>query len=157
MNIAERKHVLFRIIASIGLLLSVAVVIFGMIMIVGSTSQDKTLAMFACGLAGAFTLLEMVVILKGWKKDISLYKIAFNDNGHVNNVFAIAVGVATALGLALSITSFTLFIINKAEPFTTSCLVILSIGFFLLINCLIYYIFIIMFRKRELKIEDFAK
>lgn len=157
MNLAERRNLKFRLIASGLLLLSIGLIIYCLITIAMGNGEDKLLSIIACGLAVIFAFAEFVIIIKGWKKEVSLYRIAFNDNGVINNVSLIAIIIGTLLGSSLSVVSLVLLIIKGVEPFITSCLVILSIGMFLLINCLIYYIFLIMYRKRQFKLEDYAK
>lgn len=157
MNFVEKKYVKFRVLASSLLLFTTSLTIYFLYRVILGNSTEKALSVVACIMAILFSVLEVIVILMGKKKALALEKIAFNENGKINNVFIIAVSVGSIIGLTLTILCSVLLVTKNEEPYITSSLVILSISLFLLINCLIYYLFIILFKKRELKIEDFAK
>lgn len=139
------------------ILLSFGVMIFSMICIILSNSDTKVLSIVALCLTMCFLLLEVIITIKGWKKEPSLYKIAYNPNGVMNNVPLIAVIVGTLLGIGLLILSLVLYFTKNGEPYLTASLVILSITTYLLVNCIDYYIFVIMYKNRPLKLKDLIK
>lgn len=157
MNIEERKNVIFRLIACFLLLLPLAIIIFGLIHIFNVFADGYILSIIAFMLTAGFLLMEFVLVLRGWKKENSLYKIAFNENQNINNVPLIAVGVGTFFGVGLLTLSITVFLIRNAEPFKTSMIVVMSIGAYLLINCIIYFIYVWMFKKRPINLKNFIK
>ena len=157
MNFEEKKNVIFRLIASFLLLIPLFIIINGLIHLFKTLAEGYIISIIAFMLTGAFLLLELVVILKGWKKENSLAKIAFNENQNINNVSLIAVLVGTVLGIGLTALSISVYFIRNTEPFKTSMLVVLSISSYLLINCIIYFIYILIFKKRPLNLRNFIK
>ena len=157
MNFEEKKNVIFRLIASFLLLVPLTIIILGLIHLFKTLAEGYILSIIAFMLTAAFLMLEMVVILMGWKKENSLAKIAFNENQNINNVSLIAVIVGTVLGVGLTALSISVYFIRNAEPFKTSMLVVLSISSYLLINCIIYFIYILIFKKRPLNLKNFIK
>ena len=157
MNFEEKKNVIFRLIASFLLLVPLTIIILGLIHLFKTLAEGYILSIIAFMLTAAFLMLEMVVILMGWKKENSLAKIAFNENQNINNVSLIAVIVGTVLGVGLTALSISVYFIRNAEPFKTSMVVVLSISSYLLINCIIYFIYILIFKKRPLNLKNFIK
>ena len=157
MNFEEKKNVIFRLIACFLLLIPFTLMILGLIHVLKTLAEGYIISIIALMLSMAFLVLEFVVILKGWKKESALYKIAFNENDHINNVPLIAVGLGTALGIGLLALSISVYFLRNSKPFKSSMLVVLSIATFLLVNCVIYYIYLIMFKKRPLNLRNFIK
>ena len=157
MNFEEKKNVIFRLIACFLLLIPLSIIILGLIHVFKVLAEGYIISIIALMLAAAFLLLEFVVILKGWNKENSLYKIAFNENQNINNVPLVAVIVGTVFGFGLLVLSISVYFIRNAEPFKTSMLVVLSIASYLLVNCIVYFIYIIMFKKRPLNLRNFIK
>ena len=157
MNFEEKKNVIFRLVASILLLLPLGMIIYGLIHLFSTLAEGYIISIIAFMLTGAFLLLEMVVILKGWKKENALYKIAFNENQNINNVPLVAVIVGTIVGIGLTLLSILVYFKRGVEPIKTSMLVVLSIALYLLINCIIYFIYIFIFKKRPLNLKNFIK
>lgn len=157
MNFEEKKNVIFRLIASFLLLIPLTFIVLGLIHVFQVLAEGYIISIIAFMLTGAFLLLEIVVILKGWKKENSLYKIAFNENQNINNVPLVAVIVGSVFGTGLLALSISVYFLRNSEPFKTSMIVVLSIASYLLINCIIYFIYIFMFKKRPLDLRKFIK
>lgn len=157
MNFEERKNVLFRLIACFLLLIPLAIMIIGLVHTFKTLADGYILSIIALMLSIGFLALEFVVMIRGWKKESSLYKIAFNENQHVNNVPLVAVIVGTIFGVGLVTLAITVFFTKNEEPSRTSMLVVLSIATYLLVNCIIYFIYVVMFRKRPLDLKKFIK
>ena len=157
MNFEEKKNVVFRLVACFLLLATLSIIILGLIHVFQVLADGYIISIIALMLTAAFLILEFVVILKGWKKENSLYKIAFNENQNINNVPLIAVIVGTVFGVGLLALSISVYFIRNTEPFKTSMLVVLSIASYLLINCIIYFIYVIVFKKRPLNLRNFIK
>lgn len=157
MKVENNRNLYFRIVASLLILLSVGLFVFSIVYIFLLTSEDIILPSVGLTLAGAFSIFEVVMILKGWKKENNLYKIAFNDNGNINNVPLVAVGLATAFGIGLSTLSLIVFFTREEPTIKVAMLVVMSISVYLLLNCIVYFIFLFWYRKKEFKIEDLIK
>ena len=157
MNFEEKKNVIFRLVACFLLLAPLSIIVLGLIHVFQVLADGYIISIIALMLTASFLMLEFVVILKGWKKENSLYKIAFNENQNINNVPLVAVIVGTVFGVGLLALSISVYFIRNTEPFKTSMLVVLSIASYLLVNCIIYFIYVIMFKKRPLNLRNFIK
>ena len=157
MNFEEKKNVAFRLIAGFLLLIPLGLIIFGLIHLFQTLADGYVISIIAFMTTAAFLLLELVVILKGWKKENSLSKIAFNENQNINNVPLVAVIVGTIVGVGLTALAISVYFVRDSEPFKTSMLVVLSISVYLLMNCIIYFIYIFIFKKRPLNLRNFIK
>lgn len=157
MNFQERKNITFRLVATFLLLLSLGVTAFSLSQIIIMKPDEVILMLVAIAVAALFAILEIFVILRGWRKDSNLYKIAFNENKHINNVPLIAVIVGSAFGLGLLALAISVYLIRDTAIIKSSMLVVLSISVYLLVNCLIYYYYIFFFRNKPINLKDFIK
>ena len=157
MNFEEKKNVIYRLIACFLLLIPLSIIVFGLVHLFKTLAEGYIISIIAFMLTGAFLLLEIVVILRGWKKENSLYKIAFNENQKINNVPLVAVIVGTLFGIGLTALAISVYFIRDTEPIKTSMIVVLSIASYLLVNCVIYFIYVFMFKKRPINLRNFIK
>ena len=158
MNIQERKNLTYRLIAALILLISGAMAAFSFVVVIKIETKQLFLDILTLSLVSLFLLVEEILVLKGGKKESHLYKIAFEDNGKVNGVPLIAVGIGALFGLGLVILGVCVYFIRYDEvTIRTSMLVILSVAVYLLTNCIIYILYLLMFRKREVRLEDLIK
>lgn len=157
MHIQEKRNLTYRIVSGILLFLTLGLDIFAIIHTTMTEYEDKPLTIVAIVATMAFCLFEIIVLLRGGKKDSNLYKIAFIENGDVNKFPMVVVIVGTVLGLGLIGLGLGAYFLREEENIKTSMLVIMSIATFLTVNCLIYFLYLIMFRKREFKLEDLLK
>ena len=157
MNFEEKKNVIFRLITGVLLVIPLVFVVLGLVHIFHTFSDGYIISIIALMLTAGFIFLELIVVLKGWKKESALYKIAFNENQKINNVPLIAVIVGTLFGVGLTALAITVYFVKAVEPHQTSMIVVLSISSYLLLNCIAYYIYIWMFKKRPIDLRKFIK
>ena len=157
MNFHERKNITYRLISGFLLLLSLGVSAFTLSQIIMLRPDENVLLLIAVAVVLLFALLEFVFILKGGKKDSYLYKIAFNDNGTINNVPLIAVIIGSGIGFGLLALGISVFIIRSEPMIKCSMLVVASISSYLLVNTLIYYIYMSIFKNRPFNVKDLIK
>lgn len=157
MNFQERKNLLYRFVAAFLLLVSLGVTCFSLCLIIILHSEEIVLMLVAIAVCAVFALLEAVFILKGGKKESVLAKIAFNENSHINNIPLIAVGVGTAFGLGLLALGVSVYLIRPDVMIKSSMLVVISIATYLLVNCIIYYFYLVLFKNRPLDLRDLIK
>ena len=158
MNISERKNLIYRLLASAILLISAGMIIYSFIVVFKVEHEQLLLDVITLSTAFFFLIVELFFILKGGKKESNLYKIGFNDNGKLNNVPLIAVIVGAVFGLGLIGLGVSVYFVRYEEvTIRTSMLIILSVAVYLLTNCLIYFLYILMFKKREVRLEDLIK
>ena len=158
MNIAERKNLTYRLLAASILLIGLGMIIYSLITVIKIETKQVFLDILTLVLTAFFLVFEEVFMLKGGKKESYLYKIGFNDNGKINSVPLIAVTVGIIFGLGLVSLGISVYFVRYDDiTIRTSMLVILSVAVYLVTNCIIYYLYILMFKKRELKLEDLIK
>ena len=158
MNIAERRNLTYRIIAALILLITAGMIVYAFITVLQVERNQLFLDILTLGITTFFLLFEDIFLLKGGKKESYLYKIGFNDNGKINSVPLIAVTIGIFFGLGLVSLGISVYFVRFDDvTIRTSMLIILSVAVYLVTNCLIYYLYILMFKKRELKLEDLIK
>ena len=157
MNAAERKIVSFRLISSFLILLNLGFAIFVMYYSIINISQNQTVNIVSCVFSSLLMIFEVIFILKGWKKESQMYKIAFNTNERINNVPLIAISVFFVFGLGLIILSTLLNVYKHFEPNISTSFSILNIAIYLVVNCLIYYLYCLMYKKREVNLRSLIK
>lgn len=157
MNAAERKIVSFRLISSFMILLNLGFAIFVMYYSITNISQNQTVNIVSCVFSSLLMIFEVIFILKGWKKESQMYKIAFNTNERINNVPLIAISVFFVFGLGLIILSTLLNVYKHFEPNISTSFSILNIAIYLVVNCLIYYLYCLMYKKREVNLRSLIK
>ena len=156
MNIEEKRNLLYRIVAAILLIMSLVLSSLGLYKIITYNPNELVIMMLANIVCAVFALLQIIFILKGGKKESNLYKIAFNENKHVNNVPLVAVIIGTIFGLGLSILGVIVFFVRRDVPtIKASMIAVISVGVYLLVNTLIYYFYLFLFRNREINLKDF--
>ena len=157
MNISERKIVLFRLISSIILLIPLGLAGLSCYLIFSANPEEMVLLIISLVAVSAFNIFEIILMLKGWKNESNLYKIAFNTNGSINNVPIFAVGAGTLFGVGLTSLGTIVYFVRDEITIKCSMLVVLTVGAYLLLNCIIYFIYLIIYKKRELDLRDLIK
>ena len=158
MNIQERKNLTYRLLAGLILLISAGMIAYAFVVVLQVERKQLFLDVLTLGITTFFLLFEEIFILKGGKKESYLYKIGFNDNGKLNSVPLIAIIVGNFFGLGLVSLGISVYFVRYDDvTIRTSMLIILSVAVYLVVNCLIYYLYVLMFRKREVRLEDLIK
>lgn len=158
MNFEERKNVFYRIIASLILLITAGIITFSFITVIKIEQKQLALDIITLSLTSLFLLLEIIAILSRGKKESILDKIAFEPNRLINHVPLIAVIIGNLFGLGLMLLGVSVYFKRFDEiTIRTSMLVIISVAVYLVTNCLIYFLYVLMFKKRETKLENFIK
>ena len=158
MNIRTRKIIYYRLVATLLLILSIGVSTFALAETIMSKPEKIVIDIIALGLTISFAIGQIILILRGKKKESHLLDIAFNSDNTVNKLALVIVLVGTAVGVGLDIlTLVVIFTRNPTVSVFCSMLIIMSIATYLLFNCITYIVFTILFRKKELTLEDYAK
>ena len=158
MNIRVRKIKLYRLSAALLLLASLGLTAFSLAKVILARPENIVLDLIALSLTAVFAIAQIIFILRGGKKESHLLDIAFNTDGTINKIFLVFVLVGTTLGVSLDILTIVVLLtrINTVTVFC-SMFIIMAIASYLLLNCFIYLIFVFLFKKRELTLEDYAK
>ena len=158
MNIQEKHNVLFRLISCSLILSDLGLMIYTLILIIQLQPEQMWLNIATVALAIIFIVFELILFIMGGKKDSFLYKIIFNENKHINNVPLIAAGVASAVGLGLIVLGTVVYFLRFNEVMhRINMLVIICVASYLVVNCLILFIYAIIFKDRPVKLEDLIK
>ena len=158
MNIRVRKIKLYRLSAALLLLASLGLTAFSLAKVILARPENIVLDLIALSLTAVFAIAQIIFILRGGKKESHLLDIAFNTDGTINKIFLIFVLVGVTLGISLDILTIVV-LLTRINTITVFCsmFIIMAIASYLLLNCFIYLIFVFLFKKRELTLEDYAK
>ena len=157
MNVLERRNLTYRILASLVILLNLGFVGFCMSYVAVTPTRDQTITLIGCVFAAVLMIGEIVLLLRGGKQEPLLYKVFFNPNGRLNNVPLVFISVFCVIGVGLLLLGTLLNVFRHFEPNITISLFVLLVAVYLISNCLIYYLFCIMFKKKEFKLEYLIK
>lgn len=153
------KNILFRLLTITSLLAILAVLILFLIKLFGLNS-DNVFLINIIGLIGVaiFLLIETAMLLVNIKKQIIFHALIFNEhNSTINWPAFIVANIGLGIGLTLSITGLVLYFTSNNLDIVTSAMVIVPIGLFLLFNCVMYDVYVLLFKQRKLKPEDLIK
>ena len=138
----------FRIVLLGLLLLTLGVPVLTILALMAYKPEDFVFSLIVVIITCLFVIFQMIMSLINIKKPLAIYRIGFTDRGFVNPIPLIAVIMGLIIGLGLSLLGIILFFI-KAEPIIKcNSLVILSIGLYLLVNCVFYIIFVLVFKNK---------
>ena len=157
MNVEQRKTILYRIVAAALLLICVGLTSLSIALVIKFKPEEMALTLVALVLTAGIIILQMIFILIGWKKESNLYKIAFIENRHVNNIPMIAVIIGAVLGAGLIALGISAYFMREELTIKCSMLVVLTIGGYLFNNCLIYLFYLWLFKNRPLDLKDLIK
>ena len=158
MNIRVRKIRLYRALACFLLTISLALTAFALSKIIMSAPEKMILDCIALSATAVFAIGQIVLIASGKDKESKLLDIAYNTDYTVNKVGLVMVVVGALLGAGLDIlTLVVLFTRINTVAVMCSMYIIMSIATYLLLNTIIYLLFTLIFRKKELTLEDYAK
>lgn len=157
MNSSERKVVTFRLISAFLLLLSLGFVGYVFSYVIMTDSSNKVVSIITCVVASLFMILEIIGVLYRWRKESYLYRIAFNNNETINNIPLIPIGIFFLFGTGLIIMGAVLNVTKDSEPFISTSLIVIAVGLYVVLNCFIYYLYVFMYKKREVNLKDLIK
>lgn len=157
MNSRERKVVTFRLISAFLILLSLGFVGYVFSYVIMTDSSNKVVSIITCVVASLFMILEIIGVLYRWRKESYLYRIAFNNNETINNIPLIPIGIFFLFGTGLIIMGAVLNVTKDSEPFISTSLIVIAVGLYVVLNCFIYYLYVFMYKKREVNLKDLIK
>ena len=138
----------FRLVLIGLLLMFYGVSAYAIFTIMSNTPEDYIFSLVVISVALLFATFELVMNLLHIKRSLSILKIGITGRGQINPIPMIA--IVASLVLALGVTTFGLVMYFVKNELVIKCnaLVITSIGFFLLINCVFYLIVILLAKKK---------
>ena len=148
MDKMSKFNLAFRLVLIGLLLLFYGMSAFSIFTIMSNTPEDYIFSLVVISVALLFATFELVMNLLHIKRSLSILKIGITERGQINPIPMIA--IAASLVLAIGVTTFGLVMYFVKNELVIKCnaLVITSIGFFLLINCVFYLIVILLAKKK---------
>ena len=148
MDKMSKFNLAFRLVLIGLLLLFYGVSAYAIFTIVSNTPEDYIFSLVVISVALLFATFELVMNLLHIKRSLSILKIGITERGQISPIPMIA--IVASLVLALGVTTFGLVMYFVKNELVIKCnaLVITSIGFFLLINCVFYLIVILLAKKK---------
>lgn len=147
----DKNNLVYRIVSSLMLLSSVALSLYLFIDAFSFNEDNKYLFNMICVMVAAvFVVLQIVIILISIGRDLNLGHIAFNRFKSINKPALIIVNVLLAIGVTIFVVGLVLYF-NPEQVSDTKgiCLLIISVGFLLIVETLLYNLYVIMFRPRK--------
>lgn len=138
----------FRIVLLGLLLMTLGVPVLTILVLMAYKPEDFVFSLIVVIITCLFIIFQMIMSLINIKKPLAIYRIGFTDRGLLNPIPLIAVIMGLIIGLGLSLLGIILFFIKVEPIIKCNSLVILSIGLYLLVNCVFYIIFVLVFKNK---------
>ena len=139
----------FRLVLVGLLLMSFAISSLAIITLVKYTPEDYIFSLVVVVITILFGLFELVMTLIHIKRPLAILKIGVTDRHQINPIPLIAVGIGLLIALGFTTFGTVMYFVKTELVIKCNALVILSIGFFLLINCVFYLIVILLAKKKN--------
>ena len=156
MNHEIRRIHIYRLISLVAIILAVFYAGFFYANIIGRNLEQMDLIFLSIGtfIVIMFSLLEIFLLIKGWNKPLLMENIVFIKNGTMTTGPFIVVNIGLALGITLFTLGLILFLTKDQILVKCAMLFASVVGAYLLLNCLLYDLFVWIFRKRKFDIKD---
>ena len=103
-----------------------------------------------------FVLIDGVLTLKDFKKDLSLEGIAYNDNHSINKGPLILISILGGLALAgFGVFLWLYFVTDDLRHYEAEFL--LSFSLFVAVNAIIYVCYTFLFRYKKVTLKDLSR
>ena len=154
-----KKNVVFRLISISALLINALLSgLFAYFLFANAKKDPETayllnyIAIFA---TIAFIVFEIIIMLKNVKKELVIGPIAFNNETRtINKPALIFIIVAGSIGLIMVGVATVFSILNLNVKSQSASFILIAVGLFLLINCLIYIFYVICYRPKKFNVKD---
>lgn len=143
----EKLDLLFRLILSGLLMVTFGLISYSFAFIFINAVEDKILSIIALVVICIFALFELVVTILKIHHPFGIEKTAFTSRGNINPIPMISMVLIAIIGLGFTIPGLVLFLIKNDAAIKSYSLVILSMGVFILVNCVFYFLYVLSFKK----------
>ena len=143
----SKKNFIYRFTLSMLILISLGLNALTMAKAIIHKPNEYVFSCVVLVILSIFALFELVMTLVNCKKEPSLSKITRTQRGYFNPIPLIAVTLGVIISLGLMIPGFCLYFLREELVIKCNALVIFDVGFFLFINCFIYYLYVLMHKK----------
>lgn len=146
---SEKKiNFIYRFTLSALILVSLGINALSMTKVIVNKPNDYVFSCVVIVVLSIFALFEVTLTIINHKKNPSLSKITRTERGYFNPIPFIAVILGAIIGLALSLTGSIIYFVKEDIMIKCNALVIFDVGFYLLINCIVYFLYILLDRKK---------
>lgn len=153
----ERRIIIFRLFSIILLFVPLIGIVISSIYLFFRSADGIVLDCVALFSTGLFCLFQIILIASGKKKESNLKKIAFEEGERINVFPLVMVLIGAAFGITITTIGSVIYMTKFDKEIRINMTIIMCIGVYLIANVLIYLLYLLMFRKREFKIEDLLK
>ena len=153
----KNNHLIYRLILLTLLLTSLTLSGLSLFFIYKYQPSDLVFLTVVFVIIFIFILFELVLTIINIKKPLSLAKIAITMRNKINYIPLIAVGIGLFLSLVFLIIGIVFYFVKNVVDVRSSSLVLVTIGFYLFINCAFYIGFILSYRKKVDTKSNFKK
>ena len=143
----RKKNIIYRITLTVLLFFSFLLNGYAFGMLTKYQPEDFIFSCVVISVLCLFALFELVMNFIKFSKTPSLEKITYTERGYFNVIPFIAVSLGMLIALGLTITGTVLFFIKEDISIKCNSLVVLTVGFYLLLNCVVYYLYVLMNKK----------
>lgn len=153
-----KKNSWFRLIVSFALLALLPAYIYFLYDCIIHKDAGETMILSLMGFVVLifFVLIEGVLTIKNFKKDLLLEGIAYNDNHSINKGPLIFISILGALALSGFGVFLWLYLVTKdLRHFEAEFL--LSFSLFVALNALIYVCYTFLFRYKKITLKDLSR
>ena len=148
----NKLNIAFKVVL-IGLIfLSFIIPVLTILTLVSYKPDDYIFSLVVVAILLAFGLTEIIFTLINFKKPLGIYRIGITERGQINPIPLIAVSLGIIIALSFSIFGLVMFFVKTEAVIKCNALVILSIGLYLLINC-VFYILVIIIKKKKTAVQ----
>ena len=144
----SKKNIIWRITLLFLLLVSLGLNGFAIYLLSTKQPDDFVFSNIAVIVLSIFALFEFILTIINFKKDPSLKKITHTERGYFNYIPLIAVAIGTIIAMGLLIGGLTIFFTRDAIGVRCNSLILIAIGFYLFINCFVYFLYILMNKEK---------
>ena len=153
----EKKNILARLLSAGLLLIPLPLGIIFLIYILPKNNEmDYIINILSLAIFIFFTILEIFLLVKNYKKDLMVMSLIYNTNDTINTGGLIINNVILAIGVGLGVWSTITFFTSKNVDIVNATTILIPMCVYVFINTLIYNLYILIFRFKKFDITDLA-
>lgn len=155
----KNKNIVFRLTFGLLTLLVSALTIFFFIKTLEINNENEyTINLIGLGGIAFFALIEAILMFKNITKQIIFHSIIFNEhNNTINWPAFIVANIGLTIGITLETVSLVLLFTSNNLTVTSSSMVLIPLAAFIILNCVIYDLYLLLYKERKMKITDLLK
>ena len=152
-----KKNILSRVLSSILLLIPLVISTLLLILIVPKNEEtDYIVNVLSLAILIFFTILEIFILLKNLKKDPIILSLMYNSNDTINTGALVITNVILLIALSISVASGIIYFNSTDINIQNACIILFPMAIYTLINCLLYNLYLLIYRYKKFSLEDLA-